>query len=220
MAQDPDVDDVFGAVAARRRAVADLLEGLNEQQLATPSLCAGWDVRTVGAHLADAAAPHALGTFLVSLVRAGGRLHRANDEAARRAARRPVPETVTLLRQRADSRFTPPLTGPRAPLTEVLVHEGDMRIPLTLPHDPELSAVRIALEFVTTGRPTGFVPRGLLQGLRLAATDIDWWWGDGAEVRGRGIDLLMAACGRVAVLTRLEGAGRQLLADRLDPAAR
>ncbi|MQA33562.1 maleylpyruvate isomerase family mycothiol-dependent enzyme [Modestobacter roseus] len=207
--------DPFALAAVRRRAVADLLAGLDDAQLATPSLCAGWDVRTVGAHLADAAAPGALGEFARDLVRAGGRLHRANDEAARRAGRRPVAETVALLRERAESRFTPPLTGPRAPLTEVLVHEGDMRLPLGLPFDPDPAAVAVALEFITTGRPVGFVPRGRLRGLRLVSTDLDRAQGDGAEVRGRGIDLLLAACGRTVALTELEGPGRQLLASRL-----
>ncbi|MGY1856045.1 maleylpyruvate isomerase family mycothiol-dependent enzyme [Modestobacter sp. SYSU DS0290] len=209
--QDPDP---FVLAAVRRRAVADLIAGLDDAQLATPSLCAGWDVRTVGAHLADAAAPGALGEFARDLVRARGRLHRANDEAARRAGRRPVAETVALLRERADSRFTPPVTGPRAPLTEVLVHEGDMRLPLGLPFAPDPAAVRVALEFVTTGRPVGFVPRGRLRGLRLVATDLDWSAGDGAEVRGRGVDLLLAACGRGAVLPELDGPGRRLLEDR------
>lgn len=209
--------DVFAAAAVRRRAVADLLEGLDERQLSTPSLCRGWDVRTVAAHLAEAAAPGGLGGLLVDLVRAGGRLHRANDRAARRAGRRPVAETVELLRERAESRFTPPVTGPRAPLTEVLVHEGDIRVPLGLPHDPEVPGVRFGLEFVTTGRPVGFVPRGRLHGLRLVGTDLDWSWGHGADLRGRGIDLLMAACGRTAVLPRLDGPGRQALADRLTP---
>ncbi|SDZ00778.1 hypothetical protein SAMN05661080_05241 [Modestobacter sp. DSM 44400] len=82
----------------------------------------------------------------------------ANDQAARRVANRPVAETVALLRERAKSRFTPPVTGPRAPLTEVLVHEGDMRIPLGLPPEPGVSAVRIGLGFITAGRPVGFVP--------------------------------------------------------------
>ena len=215
MAQGSASVDVFAAAAVRRRAVADLLEGLTDEQLATPSLCAGWDVGTVGAHLADAAAPGALGEFLKDLVRAGGRLHRANDEAARRAGRRPVAQTVALLRERAGSRLTPPVTGPRAPLTELLVHEGDMRIPLGLPHHPEHQAVRVGLEFVTSGRPIGFVPRGRLRGLRLVGTDPDWSWGHGPEVHGRGIDLLMAACGRAAVLPSLEGPGRQVFADRL-----
>jgi uncharacterized protein (TIGR03083 family) len=207
--------DVFQAAADRRRSVADLLESLDGAQLATPSLCTGWDVLTVGAHLADSLAPTAVRELLVGLVRSGGRLHRANDRAAHRAARRPVSETVALLRQRAESRAVPPVTGPRAPLTEVLVHEGDMRIPLGLPYDPGPDAVRIALQFVTDGRPVGFVPRNRLRGLRLTATDLDWSWGDGQEIRGRGIDLLMAGCGRSTVLPQLDGPGRGPLAAKL-----
>lgn len=210
--------DPFPLAAVRRRAVADLLEGLDDVQLTTPSLCAGWDVRTVGAHLADSAAPGALGEFARDLVRARGRLHRANDEAARRAGRRPVAETVTLLREQAESRSTPPVTGPRAPLAEVLVHEGDIRVPLGLLFDPDPAAVGVALEFVTLGRPVGFVPRGRLRGLRLVADDLGWSAGEGAEVRGRGIDVLLVACGRSAVLPQVEGPGRQLLADRIGAA--
>jgi uncharacterized protein (TIGR03083 family) len=212
---DTTLAEVFATTAQRRLAVADLLEGLDTGQLAVPSLCAGWDVRTVGGHLADAAAPGALGVLVRDLVRARGNLHRANDLAARRAGRRPVAETVRLLRERADSRFTPPVTGYRAPLAEVLVHEGDMRIPLGLPYRPDPESVRHALELFTTGRPFGFVPRGRLSGLRLVATDLDWSWGQGAELRGACIDLLLAACGRAVVLALLEGPGSALLAARL-----
>jgi uncharacterized protein (TIGR03083 family) len=127
----------------------------------------------------------------------------------------PVAETVRLLRERAHSRFTPPVTGYRAPLAEVLVHEGDMRIPLGLPYRPDPESVRPALELFTTGRPFGFVPRGRLSGLRLVAADLDWSWGQGAELRGAGIDLLLAACGRAVVLPALEGPGSAPLAARL-----
>jgi uncharacterized protein (TIGR03083 family) len=208
-----DQDGVFAAVAASRRAVADLLESLDERQLATPSLCAGWDVRTVGAHLAQSAGP-VLRETLGALVRARGHLHRANAESARRAAGRPVPEIAALLRERADSRFTPPVTGPRAPLTEVLVHGGDMRLPLGLPHQADPAAVRTALDFVTSGRPIGFVPRGRLRRLRLVATDLDWAWGSGPAASGRGLELLMAACGRAPVVDRLSGPGADELRRR------
>jgi uncharacterized protein (TIGR03083 family) len=213
----PEPVDVFPVIATGRRAVADLLLELDERQLATPSLCTGWDVRTVGGHLAEAAAPSLVGA-LGDLVRARGNLHRANDQAARRAGRRPVAQIAALLRERAGSRFAPPVTGPRAALTEVLVHEADMRLPLGLPYDPDPRATRPALEFVTTGRPVGFVPRGRLTGLELVATDLDWSHGSGAEVRGRAIDLLLAACGRTAALPRLHGPGVRPLRDRLAPA--
>jgi hypothetical protein len=90
-----------------------------------------------------------------------------------------------------------------------------MRVPLDIPHEPDPEHVRPALEFVTTGRPMGFVPRGALRGLRLVATDLDWVWGEGELVEGRGIDLLMVACGRTAVLSELAGAGSAVLRDRL-----
>ena len=209
-----DAAAVFAASAVERRAVADLVEGLDEAQLATPSLCAGWDVRTVAAHLASAVAP-GTGPFLRALVRGGFRPHRVNDVAAREWARRPVPELVAHLREHADSRYSPPVTGPRAPLTDVLVHAGDLRLPLGLPHDPAPDGVGAALDFVTGGRPVGFVRRGTLARLALDAEDLGRRWGTGERVTGRGIDLLVAACGRAAVLDRLTGPGVAQLAGRL-----
>ena len=109
------------------------------------------------------------------------------------------------------------MIGPRGPLTDVLVHAGDMRLPLGLAHDPSPTHVRLALDFVTQGRPVGFVPRGRLTGLRLVADDLTWSWGAGESLRGRGIDVLMAACGRASVLTQLDGPGVLSLRQRLEP---
>ncbi len=38
-------------MADERRSIATLIYGLNNDQLATESLCAGWDIKTVAAHL-------------------------------------------------------------------------------------------------------------------------------------------------------------------------
>ncbi len=209
-----ETEAVFAASAAERRAVADLLESLDEGQLRTPSLCTGWDLRTVAAHLAGAVSPSKR-AFLLALVRSAGNMHRANDATAREHARQPVAQIVDTLRQHANSRFAPPVVGPRGPLADVLVHGGDMRLPLGLPHDPSTDHVLGALELISRGRPIGFVPRGRLTGLRLSADDADWSWGSGAQVQGRGIDVLMAACGRAAVLPRLSGAGVDTLRRRL-----
>ncbi|WP_331272367.1 maleylpyruvate isomerase family mycothiol-dependent enzyme [Motilibacter aurantiacus] len=214
MTASPTTDSVFALVADRRRQVADLVEMLDERQLATPSLCVGWDVRTVAAHLTESAAPNVPG-MLLAVLRAGGRPHRANAELARRSAQRSAREIADRLRQRADSRFAPPFAGPRAPLTEVLVHEGDIRLPLGLAYEPGPEHVRPALEFLATGRPVGFVPRGRLAALRLDAHDLGQAWGSGALVRGRGIDLVLAACGRPAALRDAEGEGVGLLRERL-----
>src|SRR5206468_1420420 len=108
------------------------------------------------------------------LARSRGRPHAANDALARRFAALPVAELSAGLRRNAESRFAPPGVGARGPLTDALVHGGDMRVPLGIAHTPDPEHVRPSLEFVTTGRPIGFVARGALRGLRLVATDLDW----------------------------------------------
>ncbi|PPK92210.1 uncharacterized protein (TIGR03083 family) [Kineococcus xinjiangensis] len=207
---------MWRAAAAERRALADDLDGLGGEQWCSPTLCAAWDVRTVSAHLV-AALDSSPWPLLAALVRSGGRVHRANDLLARRTAQRPTADLVGLLRGRADTRAAPPVIGARGPLTDVLVHAGDIRLPLGLAHEPSAEGVRAGLEFVVAGRPVGFAPRGRLAGLRLVAEDLDRSWGQGEVVAGRGIDLLMAACGRAAVLERLHGDGAVLLARRLNP---
>ncbi len=204
---------VFAATARGRRAVADLLDGLDEVQLETPSLCAGWSVRMVAGHLVAAVTPTR--AFVRELLRQRGNAHATNTVLARRFAERSAAELAGLLREHADRRYAPPVVGPRGPLADVLIHDGDMRVPLGLAHTPDPADIAPALEFVTTGRPVGFVPRGVLRGLRLVATDLDRAWGDGDELWGRAVDLLMAVCGRTALLPTLSGAGVAVLAGRL-----
>jgi hypothetical protein len=90
-----------------------------------------------------------------------------------------------------------------------------MRVPLGLPHAPDPADVALALEFIDGRAPGRLRPEGALRGLRLVATDLDRTWGDGDALEGRGIDLLMAACGRTALLPALTGAGVPVLAGRL-----
>jgi len=211
-----DSEHIFQASAVERRAFADLLESLDAGQLSTQSLCGRWDVKTVGAHLASALAPSTK-LLLTALLRSGFNAHRANDRVARQAARLPVAHIVKELRTRAESRFTPPVVGPPGPLTDVLVHTGDVRIPLGLDHDPAAPHVLAALTFVTQGRPIGIVRRGRLVGLQLVAEDLGWSWGTGPRLAGRGIDILMAVCGRSATVARLTGPGVETLTARLGP---
>jgi uncharacterized protein (TIGR03083 family) len=45
------VEDLFAVLAEERRATADLLAGLTEEQWAAPSLCSAWTVKDVAVHL-------------------------------------------------------------------------------------------------------------------------------------------------------------------------
>jgi hypothetical protein len=58
------------------------------------------------------------------------------------------------------------------------------------------------------------VPDGWLDGLRLAASDLDWSWGDGAEVTGTAEALSLALTGRKVALADLTGPGAKTLAVR------
>ena len=73
--------DYFPLIAAERRAVADMLDGLSPQQWETQSLCADWTVRQVAAHL-SVVLTRGWGTFLVAAIRAGGNLDRARKSGA------------------------------------------------------------------------------------------------------------------------------------------
>jgi uncharacterized protein (TIGR03083 family) len=158
-----DRDMIFAAVADERRQIASLIDELDEAQLATPSLCEGWDVKMVAAHLVSVIADSFWAFQRTALRRRG--IDRAIDELARRRARLSSAEISTSLRRYADHELSPPITGPRSGLTDVLVHGGDIRVPLGMPFAPAHERVGLALDFLTGSLPLGFVPRAVARNL-------------------------------------------------------
>jgi uncharacterized protein (TIGR03083 family) len=208
-----DREQVFAVATAERLGIADLLEGLDDQQLAQPSLCAGWDVKTVAAHLVSTLTD-GVGSFLRLAMRRGG-MARAIDELARRRAQAPASEIIAALRDHADRRMSPPTVGPLESLADVLVHAGDIRIPLGLRFEPAMEPVGAALDFLTGPWRSAFVPRRLLRGISLRGADLAQTWGSGAEVSGPVAALMMSAAGRPALSGLLAGPGAPRLVDRL-----
>jgi uncharacterized protein (TIGR03083 family) len=206
-------EQIFAEVAEERRAIATLIDGLDADQLATPSLCAGWDVKTVAAHLISDFADGFMG-FMVSGIRHLS-LERGIDALARRRAQAPAAEIAETLRRHADFRLSPPVTGPLAGLTDVLVHGADMRIPLGLAHRPEPHHVARVLDFLTGPTQLGFFPRRRLRGLALHDEDTGRTWGHGQPIRGPGDAVMLAVCGRTVVFDRLTGPGLPVLRSRL-----
>jgi uncharacterized protein (TIGR03083 family) len=204
---------VFAAVAQQRRQLASLLNDLDDAQLATPSLCLGWDVKTVGAHVVSTVDDGMSGFLQMAMRR--GTLGRGIDELARRRARAPTGEIVASIRQDADRPISSPVFGPLGPLADILVHSGDIRIPLGLPFEPEARLTALAMDFLTGRWPIGFLPLGRLRRIRLSATDVDRTWREGAEISGPVAALMMSICGRAAFLDMLDGPGLSLLRQRL-----
>jgi uncharacterized protein (TIGR03083 family) len=205
--------DVFAAVAAQRRCMAGLVDTLSDEQLAAPSLCAGWDVKTVAAHVISTI-DDGLPTFLRLAARRRS-LNRAIDELARQRAAATAPEIASALRRYADHPVDPPLFGPLDPLADVLVHLGDVSNPLGIDYHPDAELVKLALDFLTGPWPFGFVRLRLLRGLSLYARDVDHRWGDGLEVAGPAVGLMMTITGRTAWIGDLTGPGVPVLRDRL-----
>lgn len=204
---------MFAAVADGRRSIAELLYGLDADQLATPSLCAGWDVKTVAAHLVSDFKDGFRG-FLISGIRHGS-LDRGIDALARRRARASAVDIAQALEREADHRLSPPVAGPLSGLADILVHGADMRIPLGIEHRPDPLLVARVIDFLTGPTQIGFFPRRRLRGLALHDEDTGRTWGGGAVASGPGVAVMLAICGRTVAFDSLTGAGVDTLGSRL-----
>ena len=204
---------VDAAVAAERHRVADLVADLTDEQWATPSLCAAWTVRDVLAHLTVTTST-TVPRLLPAAVRARGSFDRmAVDLAAARAAAYTPAELVAQLRESAGSARRMPGSTPVDPLMDLVVHGQDVARPLGRRHVTPPDVVAACLAYVAANRFMGGPQR--LAGVQLVSTDTGWIHGDGAELRGPDVDLLLVAAGRRAGLDALRGPGAAVVAARL-----
>ena len=202
-----DAEQTWQVVEQHRLEIADLLDGLTAAQWESPSLCAGWRIRDVAAHLTSMPVPPSPGSLLVDLIRARGSFHRLNTLASRRRAGLPTAQLVADLRENAASRKMPIVTNDRNVLFDLLVHGQDIAIPLgvDLPMPPEAAADG-ADRVWSMGWP--FRAQRRLRGMRLTATDTAWSAGSGAEIRGPIRGLLLLLTGRTsAAVPLLSGEG-------------
>jgi uncharacterized protein (TIGR03083 family) len=212
-----DAEQVHQIATTNRLLAADMFATLTPEQWRTPSLCAGWTVREVAAHLLEPLETE-VGTLtlLVYLVRYRGSLDRMVDDTARKVAARPTDELVTGLRERASTRLAPPVIGPLGPMTDTCIHLRDAARPLGLDVCPPPASWRPALDFlVSKPASRGFIPRDRLTGLRFIAADQDWRHGDGPEIVGSSEAIAMAVSGRPAALDDLAGPGLDILRRRV-----
>jgi uncharacterized protein (TIGR03083 family) len=190
---------------AERERLASLFCDLSPEQWDAPSLCQGWRVREVAAHITMPFRTKPLGV-MAGTIRAGFSFSRYADLDARSAAReKSRAELVDLLRRNIDNPWQPPGGGGTGALSHDVIHGLDATEPLGLPGPP---ADRIALVLASTG------PRQLrffgvdLAGQRLAATDADVSVGEGANaVPMTAREILLVVTGRYP-LSRFSGANR------------
>jgi uncharacterized protein (TIGR03083 family) len=192
------------AVAAEFTRLADLLDAASDAQWDTPSLCAGWRVREVIAHL-TMAARYSEAEFMTELQRCGFDFTRLSNEIAARDASLPADELIRNLRSDVMRRWAPPGGGYHGALNHVVIHGLDVTVPLGVPRLAPDQTIRVILDDLTQG--DGTVRFGVdFAGRRLQATDLDWSFGAGPVLRGAAADLALVVCGRSLPPGRLEGA--------------
>jgi uncharacterized protein (TIGR03083 family) len=215
-----DRDQVWQAIDAQRTSLTALLEDLSDDEWNRPSLCAGWTVRDVAAHLTlQQVGP---GGALGMMFKWRGSLDRTIHHVARlRAAALPTERIIAEIRGMVGSRRHNFGVTHLETLTDILVHSQDIAIPLGRRLDPPPNAAAVAATRVVSMRwPPPLPSVRKLAGFRLNATDTTWSAGDGPEVRAPMAALLLVCCGRLAALPQLSGNGAAALTARLStPAA-
>lgn len=203
--------DLWALAHGERAALLADLETLTADQWAAPSLCDGWTVEQVVAHL-TAAASIGRARWVASVL--GARfdfdLHNLR-RLTERLGSTPA-ETLDQFRQVVTSSTS--TFGPVAAwLGEVVVHAADIRRSLGIEHTTAVAAITpVAEHFARTDFTVN--SRTLINGLRLEATDGPFRTGDGPTVTGTTQALTMIMAGRSAYHDDLEGPGVQTLRDR------
>ena len=209
-----DIERSWQVIIEQRLALADLLETLDGEQWESASLCTGWRVGDVAAHVTMGCQAVRLRTALSAAIRSRGNFDRMNHDLAVAYAARAPAAIVRELREHAGSRTLPAVTNYRNMLFDVLIHVHDIALPLGLPIDiPDDAAEAAATNLWRLRWPWRTQSRFV--GLRFAATDTSWSAGNGAEVRGPTTGLLLAISGRPVALPLLGGPGLPELTRRI-----
>ena len=212
-------DESWQLIEEHRLAIADLLEVLTFQEWERPSLCTGWRVRDVAAHLALGTSAPPMKTMIREAARARGNFDRLNHDLAVRHAQRSTSVITAELRRNAASRDLPAVTNYGNVVFDVLIHGQDIAIPLNRSLRFSTVAGSVAAENLWQLR-WPWSTRRRFRGLSFSATDTDWSAGAGPAGRGPLPPHQLVLSGRPAALPELTGDGLAELARRITATAR
>ncbi|MER5639282.1 maleylpyruvate isomerase family mycothiol-dependent enzyme [Kitasatospora sp. NPDC002227] len=204
--------DPWALIHAERRALLADVQQLTPEQWRTPSLCTGRSVRDTLAHMAATARMTPPGFFL-KMIRAGFSFEAMTGREIAELTEGTIQQTVDAFAAQLDSTSHPP--GPDDSwLGETVVHGEDIRRPLGIRHAYPPEALARCADFY---RKSNLLIGGKrrVAGLRLRASDTDWSAGEGPEVSGPMLELLLAITGRPAGLAQLSGEGLPMLGGRM-----
>jgi uncharacterized protein (TIGR03083 family) len=179
-----------GAIRSSRDDLVQCLVSLDPDQWDAPSLCEGWRVRDVVAHLVR------LGGYLQSPFRYaasaaanGFRPNRYQARDARRVSECRSDVLIEGLRQARyeDTRLWRLHPWPEMTLAELVIHGHDIRWPLGIEYSVPSDQLRLVADLIVRRIPRPFrYPLGgwRLPAARFQAVDVDWSWGTGPVIEG------------------------------------
>lgn len=204
--------DAKALAHAERADLVELLATLTPDQWNAPTLCAGWRVRDVIAHMFSYE-DLGFGGLIGRLVKGGLRPDRVNAVGVAHYAASSTDDLLELARNHLTPSGLTAGFGGRIALTDGLIHHQDIRRTLGLTRDIPAERLICVLRFARWARPIGAAQR--IRGLTITATDLDWSTGSGPAVQGPAEALLMAMAGRRDAADELSGPGLPTLAGRM-----
>jgi len=187
---------VWRHIHAERTALAVTLAGLPPEDWSHATLCPGWTVHDIAAHVISA--PQlGWGDLATMMVRNLGRgYNRMVFREVKRIGARETRETILADYERlATCTDRVPMTTSIEPLIDALVHHQDVVRPLGMTRTMPPDAAAVAADRI---RRLSFLmgTRRLVRSVRMSATDVDWTRGSGPTISGPIQELLMICSGR------------------------
>lgn len=204
--------EVWSLIHLERDRLDDLLATLRDEEWELPSLCRGWRIRDVVAHLIQI---HEVTPWTMAgeWVGSGFRLDARNQRGVARL--RSLSPAALLDRYRATAYRTGALPGQAGlSLVETVVHGEDIARPSGRRLEVAPKTLISVAERVRGTEPV-LHGRSRAAGLMLRATDVHWSAGRGPLVEGPLASIVLALTGRAAGLDDLSGEGAKTLRTRI-----
>ncbi len=183
--------------------LADLLDGSPAEVWDAASLCEGWRIREVVAHM-TMPARYSADAFMAELTAAGGDFTRVSDALAVRDGALPAPTLVAGLRSRVLHDWQPPGGGAEGALTHCVIHGLDVTEALGWERTVPADRISRVLQSVAPRESPNLFGTDLA-GIELQADDIAWSLGSGDLLTGPAQVLALVICGRRVRPGRLRG---------------
>ncbi|ALG86742.1 hypothetical protein ACH46_08885 [Gordonia phthalatica] len=190
--------EMWGLIDTQRASAAEIFASLTDDQWSVTSLCDGWSVREVGAHLTLQSM--GLGRTVRLALRHPGSINHVIDASARaEAAGLTTREIVDRLGLLVGVHRANPFTTVDDTLVDAVVHTFDATEPLGITVDlPERTALAVLDRLADYHRrgKTAVFHDVHVSGSRFVANDLCWSWGSGATVEATTTDLILTLSGR------------------------